>query len=181
MRLPEELRQRLSGEFHYAARRMEAAPGLPSKLYFFSVFFAEAGRILNLAWDDDVALVHMVCQATHGQINARLQLATSGADTVVGIPKDLPVALGQIASDLADLFDTPTLDKAVLEEVLARLSAIAFATTGNGGYLFMKGDLKISTSPTVTERPAAQSTGVPPVSASPPAPSHPSGRQVVRR
>ncbi len=144
--LPKQVRQRLTQEFRYASQKMDEATDLPTKLYFFSVFFGEANRSLNLAWDDDLALLHMVCQTAYEHMNQRIQLMASGADRVVGIPKDLPWALSEIARSLALLFEVPETDKQKLERVLSRLAAVTYTTTGNGAYLYNKGQIKISPS-----------------------------------
>lgn len=146
MALPKDVRHRLAQEFHYASQKMDEVPDLPSKLYFFSVLYGESQRALNLAWDDDLALLHMVCEAAYQQINTRIQLAVSGADRVVGIQKELPQVLSEIARKLALLFETPEIDRLELERLLSRLAVITYATTGNGAYLHIKGQLKISAS-----------------------------------
>lgn len=148
MSLPREIRERLAKEFRFVAQKIEEAPDIPAKLYFFSALYGEAGRALNLAWDDQLALIHLVCQATYERLNGRVQLVASGADRVVGIPNGIPEALPEIARALAGLFDATELDTQGLQTTLSRLATIGFATTGNGAYLYIKGHLRIS-APTV--------------------------------
>ncbi len=142
MPLPETIRQRLTDEFHYAAKKIEEEEGLQRKLYFFSVTYGEASRLLNLAWDNDLALIHVVCQASHQQIEARVQMMMSGADRVMGLPKETPDVLARTVHSLALLFEKAEMDREQLAVVLAEVSALAYTSAGNGGYLYMKGVIK---------------------------------------
>src|SRR4030042_5564449 len=99
-----DFRQRLAKEYRYAVTKMQEATQLINKLFYFSVFFGEAQRILNWEWDTDLALIHMVTQHIHTQINATIQMP--------GIVQTLPIdwttvsdKLTQVASDLATYFE----------------------------------------------------------------------------
>jgi hypothetical protein len=132
-----DLRQRLAKEYRYAANKMQqAAP--ERKLFYFSVLFGEAQRILNFEWDKDLALLHMVTQQSYNQISAQ-------APTLSII---LPVKastiyekLTQATSEIASYYEKEEneTNKEELYQKLADLTEIAYIATGNGSYLYEKG------------------------------------------
>ncbi len=141
MQLQEVSRQRLATECRYAVTRMRQEIGPARKLYYFSVFYGEAQRILNSEWDPDIALIQMVTQQTYNQINSQIpSLGTT-------IPIDATIVyeqLTKVASDLANYFEK-TEDETTREElyqILSRLAEIAYVTGGNGAYLYEKGLIK---------------------------------------
>ena len=144
MNMREEFRQRLVSEYRYTVTKMQDSKQLARKLFYFSVFFGEAQRILNWEWDTDLALVHMITQHVHTQINAPMQ--------VPGLLQTLPIdwsvvfdKLTQVASDLATYFEKSKNegDKEELYQILSRFAEIAYAVTGNGSYLLEKGTFKL--------------------------------------
>jgi len=134
-----EYRQRLAKEYRYAVTKMqEAQPA--KKLFYFSVFFGEAQRVLNLEWNRDLALIYLVTQHIHTQINAQ-------APILVQLPIDLAIVferLTQVASDLADYFEKTENEgtREELYQVLACLAEIAYVVSGNGSFLYEKGVIK---------------------------------------
>jgi hypothetical protein len=143
MRLPDITREHLHTEFRIAADRMAATPDLLGKLYFFSAMFGEANRVLNRQWDDELALMHLVISAAHGTIMGRLSQPSPVGESMSGIPDELPDALTKIAADLADLLREPEQDSESLLSILSRLAVVAYSTTGNGYYLYLKGAIEV--------------------------------------
>ena len=139
MQLPEPLRKRLANEFRFAADGMAANPDLVSKLYFFSAFFGETNRVLNQSWSPELALMHLVLQKVHGQLNERLNIPTAGTE----IPSELWGALDKLANELAELFHGKQIDGGALMHVLTRAAELGYVATGNGYYLYLKGEIKI--------------------------------------
>ena len=141
--LREELRQRLVKECRYAVTKMQQETQPAKKLFYFSVFFGEAQRVLNWGWDSDLALIHMVTQHAYTQINNTMQ--------VPGLGQVLPIdwtiifdKLTQVASDLASYFEKAENDgsKEELCRILGHFAEIAYAVNGNGSYLYEKGLIK---------------------------------------
>jgi hypothetical protein len=140
----EEFRQRLAKEFRYAVTKMQDAKQPANKLFYFSVFFGEAQRVLNWEWDTDLVFIHMVTQQVHTQINAPMQ--------VPGLLQTLPVdwsaifdKLTQVSSDLAAYFEKAQNEgnKEELHRILGSFAEIAYAVSGNGSYLQEKGAFKL--------------------------------------
>jgi len=130
---------RLANEFRFAADKMAESPDLVTKLYFFSAFFGELNRAFNQLWGPELGLTHLVLQDVHEKINRRVNVPAVGTK----IPNELPGALDQLANDLAALFESKQIDDARLHQVLARAAELSYVVTGNGYYLYLKGQIKI--------------------------------------
>jgi hypothetical protein len=140
--LHKELRQRLATEYRYAATKMQESPDASKKLFYFSVFFGEAQRVLNWQWVRDIALIHMVTRQVHAQITH-----TDPSPAPV-----LPIKwatvfehLTQTASDLATYMEKTGNEDSEEElcQILGRFAEIAYLVSGNGSYLYEKGIIKL--------------------------------------
>lgn len=154
LKLPESVQKRLGSEFRFAADRIARSPDLPTKLYFFSAFYGEINRMLNQAWRSELSLAHLILKATYDSINGRLMAPTPDG---VNIPAELPDALDRLADELASIFLSKETNDMQLFEALARASQLAYVVTGNGYYLYLKGDVKISGGPNVLPPPSSRS------------------------
>jgi hypothetical protein len=138
-----ELRQRLAKEYRYAATKMQEVAQPTKKLYYFSVFYTETQRLLNLEWDRDLVLIYTVAHHVYTQINTTLQ--TPGS---VVLPIDWATViekLTQYASGLATYYEKTEDDNSRQEmyQTLGHLAEIAYAVSGNGSYLYEKGSFKL--------------------------------------
>lgn len=139
-----EFRQRLAKEYRYAVTKMQEATRLDKKLYYFSVFFGEAQRVLNWEWNRDLALMYTVTQHVHTQVNATIMTPTVGQV----IPIDWATffdKLTQVSSDLATYFEKPENEssKEELYQILGCFAELAYMASGNGSYLYEKGLFKL--------------------------------------
>jgi hypothetical protein len=139
----EEYRQRLAKEYRYAATKMQEVSEPARKLFYFSVLFGEAQRVFNWEWSTDLALIHLITQHVHTQINVPMQTP--------GLLQALPIdwsaildKLTQAASDLATYFEKAENEdsKEELYRILGYLTEVAYSLTGNGSYLYEKGAFK---------------------------------------
>jgi hypothetical protein len=142
VKLPDTVRDRLVWELGFAVDKMRAESHPHAKLYYFSVFFTEANRILNMAWDTDLLLLHNVTQATQTAIASRLTAMAARAETPLGVPPDLFDLLTSAAADLLRYVEQDGSHEELCG-ILGRLSELAYATTGNGHYLLEKGAIKL--------------------------------------
>lgn len=135
-----ELKQRLANEYRHAATRMQEVTDPAKKMFYFSVFFGEAQRVLNWEWDRDLALIHMVTHQVYTQIRPTTQTPILGGL----LPIDATTVyekLTQVASDLAAYFEKTENDdsREELRQILGRFAEIAYVVSGNGSYLYEKG------------------------------------------
>jgi hypothetical protein len=137
--LPEVVRGRIASEFRFAAETMAATPDLGEKLYIFSAFFGELNRALNQFWTPELGLAHLVLREVHQLINGRLSMPTPGTR----IPPELPEALDRVAAGLATIFESERIDEVKLYQLLARAAELGYVATGNGYYLYLKGQIRL--------------------------------------
>ncbi len=143
MLLRKELRQRLAEEYRHAVIKIQESPQPARKLFYFSVFFSEAQRTLNWQWDRDLSLIYAVTQFAHTQINTAIQTFA----LTQALPIDWDAVYDKLtlfASDLATYFEKTENDSGEeLCQILGHFAGIAYAVTGNGSYLYEKGNIKL--------------------------------------
>lgn len=141
LKLPDDLHRRLTQECRYAAKRMSESPNVHEKLYYFSVFFGEATRVLNWHWDRDLALIWFMTQNFHNQVSAATQAMKSG-EAVVTLTTEYFEALTKTTSDLVEFIEQKGTDEE-LNGIMGRFAELAYVITGNGYYLFQKGHISV--------------------------------------
>jgi hypothetical protein len=142
LKLPESIQKRLASEFRFARDKMAESGDFDSLMYFYSAFYGEVQRALNLHWNADLALMHSVLVHSHQTTMGRLQAIRAG-DVSVDLPKGLREALLQVALELNTLFEGDEIDERSLYGILTRIGELTFAMTGNGYYLYVRGAIKI--------------------------------------
>ena len=141
MHLSPELNKRLKDEMRLAVDKMVETENPNQMLYYFSVFFGEATRVLNWQWDEDLVLIWTIGQNVHGALNQRLQAITQG-ERVITITKPYFDALKRQAITLVEWVEKEG-NKTELCDIMAGLAKIIYATTGNGFYLLDKGFISL--------------------------------------
>lgn len=139
-----ELRERLVGEFRYALGKMQEEQNPTKKLFYFSIFFAEPQRLTALEWDSDLALIGVVTQQVHAQINATMQNPV----ILQSLPIDWQIVfnkLTEVANDLTIYFENARdkEDQEKLCDILGQITKISFVVSGHGSYLLEKGTFKL--------------------------------------
>jgi len=139
--LSEQYRQRLANEYRYAVTRIQQEGQPVRKLFYFSVFFGEAQRVLNFEWNRDLALIYTVTLHAHTQINAAMQ-----SPGLMQLPIDWTAIYDNLtlaASDLAAYLEKAKNGRGEqLCQILGRLAEIAYIVSGNGIYLHGRGSFK---------------------------------------
>jgi hypothetical protein len=138
MQLSKSNKLALANEIRTAVDYMGKTNIAQEKMYFFSAVFGMANRIMNLEFDPELGFVHHVTNAAHVTINANLMSMAQG-QSVRTFPPQLFEKLQEALEDLAAHIEEGEPPYPVLE----RISNLAYSTTGNGYYLFLKGSLKI--------------------------------------
>jgi hypothetical protein len=59
------------------------------------------------------------------------------------IPPELPEALDRVAAGLATIFESERIDEVKLYQLLARAAELGYVATGNGYYLYLKGQIRL--------------------------------------
>jgi transaldolase len=108
------------------------------KMFFFSAIFGMANRIMNLEYDPELAFLHHVTLAAYSTINTNLAVMAQG-QTVITLPPNVFDKLQDTLNNLAKYIEEGKQTYPVLEVI----SNLAYSTSGNGYYLFLKGVLTI--------------------------------------
>jgi hypothetical protein len=143
--LPKQVHQRLASEFRLAASKVAEAENIEAKLYFFSVFYGETGRQLNVHWDPDLALLFEVVQAACLQIGGRVPVPPGVGLLPNGLPEGYLQAMDEVSDELAGAFEGKggEVNLPRLYAALARTAELTYVVGGNGAYLHMKGMIKL--------------------------------------
>jgi hypothetical protein len=139
MKISKTMTGRFIEELRYVAKQMEETENLEEKLYYFSAVFGAAQRIINFEFDPEMLFIHQVTQLAYNQIQQRLVLIKSGQQTSVELPDNLFTVLREMVGELAARVENGEATYPILEKIMT----LSYSTTGNGYYLFQKGELKI--------------------------------------
>ena len=139
MNLSQNMKSELTNEINFVVRQMRDVSSPAEKLYFFSALYGIAQRIINFEYDPELMFIHQVLQFVYNTINARIAMITTGQQTPVGIPDNL---FTNLENSLAEM--TYNIERgANTYPQLQAMVNLAYSTTGNGYYLYLKGMLKI--------------------------------------
>jgi hypothetical protein len=138
MQLSKSNKLALANEIRTAVGYMSKTNIAQEKMYFFSAVFGIANRIMNLEFDPELGFVHHVTNAAYATINANL-ISMAQGQSVRTFPPQLFEKLQEALEDLASHIEKGESTYPALE----RISNLAYSTSGNGYYLFLKGALKI--------------------------------------
>jgi len=138
MRLSEDNQLALVKEIRTVVKHMSTANTPQQKMYFFSAVFGIANRIMNLEFDPELGFIHHVTTAAYNTINTTLLLISQG-QSVPTLPEGIFDRLQEALEDLATHIEEGKRTYPVLE----RISNLAYSTSGNGYYLFLKGMLRV--------------------------------------
>lgn len=112
------------------------------KLYLFSAVFGTINRVMNFHCDPVLVFSHLVLQAVHQGLNTRLAASRGPtAQAHMAVPTEMIDALFAYLLEFSAALDSK-VDSAVWA-VLQKFSNLAYATTGNGFYLYLTGQLSL--------------------------------------
>jgi len=139
MNVSKEMQELFANEIDFVLQRMKESNDAAAKLYFFSGVYACALRIINIEFDVELAFVHHVLQAAHQMIDGRITRLQQGMDRHIVLPEKffdrLQEALEEMLSKIKQGEET--------YPVLQTIFNLAYSTTGNGYYLYLKGVLPV--------------------------------------
>ena len=139
MELRDDIRQTLATEFNFAVGKMEQSQQAHLELlYYYSAFFGAINRALNLEWNRELVLCHLVMNSSYKDMQVAVEQKILNF-----VPPALPEILTNVCKEIARLFDTNTMTTENLYPLLARIAELSYATTGNGYYNIMKGNLRL--------------------------------------
>ncbi len=139
MNLSPEMKKTFIDEIRFVLKNMRNTTIASQKWYFFSAIHAMAQRILNFEYEPELVFVFQVFQLAYNTVNARLAALSVGQEAGINIPDNLFTKIEDELEKMVTLMEKGDSSYPVLQ----RLINIAYSTTGNGHYLYLKGMLKI--------------------------------------
>jgi hypothetical protein len=139
MKISKQMTEHFANEMHNVAKQIKGTENVEEKLFYFSAVFGAAQRVINFEFDDEMLCIHQVTSLAYNQIQQRIVLIKSGQQPTIGLPNNLFIVLQDMVEELAKLVEKGESTHALLEKMLV----LSYATSGNGFYLFQKGELKI--------------------------------------
>jgi hypothetical protein len=138
MKLSVSNKKTLVKELYFIHELMDRYEAPEDKMYCFSAVYGIANRIMNLEFDAELSFLHYVINAAHNTINGALAAASQRHSSPT-IPPQVFQKLQDAVKELGTFIEEEKQTYPVLEKI----SNLAFSTTGNGYYLYLKGFLKI--------------------------------------
>ena len=138
MNLSPDMQKVFTDEVAMAIKHMKSVNTLEEKLFFLSAVHGAAFRIMNIQYDSELAFIHHVVNAAYGMMQANLAFIKQGQG-VNTFPKD-------VFDKLEDALEYLVAKVARGEQtypILEKISNLAYSTTGNGYYLYLKGMLTV--------------------------------------
>lgn len=138
MNLSKDMQKVFTDEVRTATDHMKKADTPEEKIFFLSAVYGVAFRIMNIQFDPELAFIHHVVNAAYGMMNANLASIrqSQGVNT---FPKNVFERLEDALEQLAEKIEQGERTYPVLETI----SNLAYSTTGNGYYLYLKGMINV--------------------------------------
>jgi len=140
MKVPEPYKSKLLSEFDHVLVRLTEERRPDEKMFHFSALHGTVNRILNFECTEDLIFLHHVLSTLFAAFNGRIQALMQGAEPAIKLD---PLLLDKLVEHTRDLAACLREDKDA-SDIYRKMIALAYATTGNGYYLYQKGALKIT-------------------------------------
>lgn len=134
MRISDDMRRNLVDEFRMIREKMVEEENPLKKMWWYSGCYGIVFRAMNFEFDPHLVFLHSMLNSSYAAINRRVNAITQGDRSVI-LPDDYFQRLAAFVGEIADLIerDEPTY------EVLEKIAAMIYITTGNGYFLHLKG------------------------------------------
>lgn len=138
MNLSKDMQKVFTDEIRTAINHMKKVDMPEEKLFFLSAVYGVAFRIMNIQFDPELAFIHHVVNAAYGMMNANLASMRQGQG-VNTFPKNVFEKLEDALKQLVEKIEQGERTYPVLETIFN----LAYSTTGNGYYLYLKGMISV--------------------------------------
>ena len=139
MKLSADMKKIFTDEVHLVINNMKKSSVATEKLFFFSASYAMAQRIINIEYDYELNFIQQVLQLAHSTINTRLSAISTGQHQYPSIPDNLFDKLEETLGEMVSLID----EGLETYPALQKIANLAYTTTGNGYYLYLKGMIRL--------------------------------------
>jgi hypothetical protein len=140
MKVPEPYKSKLLSEFDHVLVRLTEERRPDEKMFYFSALHGTVNRILNFECTEELIMLHHVLSTLFAAFNGRIQALMQAAEPAIKLD---PLLLDKLVEHTRNLAEALREDKDPTG-IYRKMIALAYATTGNGYYLYQKGALKIT-------------------------------------
>lgn len=141
MKLSPEYKKRIADEFKFVLDKMKAKIPISEKMYYLSAIHGCLNRIINFEFDPTLLFINMVLQNAHGTFNTRFQSMKGGPEQVLKIDDKIFQALIDEIDQLRKNIEKESVNAIYLN--LQKIMILIYVTTGNGNYMYSRGQIKI--------------------------------------
>ncbi|NBJ15741.1 MAG: hypothetical protein FNP40_09250 [Dehalobacter sp. 4CP] len=134
----EFFRRELVEELRRVENMVRQEPSEEMKIYYFSAAYGITNRTYRYSFSKEILIADLLLNGAYNMMNERLNLLKGGNKTVAIDP----LIFEKVCDGLRDLADCFESGEDVFEPLKTIIGA-AFALTGPGNYLKVKGDLQI--------------------------------------
>ena len=139
MNLSADMQKRFTDEVYFVIKSIKNTDSPTEKLYFFSAGYGMAQRIINFEYEPELTFIQQVLQLVYNMVNARLAAISAGQEGGISIPDGLFDSLEEALEEMVDRIE----QGAETYPALQKMVNLAYSTTGNGYYLYLKGMLTV--------------------------------------
>lgn len=141
MNIAQEYKNLIVDEFEEIGGLLQKAKSPNDFLYLFSASYGILNRIMNIQCDPTLVFMHQILHALHQAMQARLQATVANPLEPYPFPVEFLPKMGEIIENLRLAIVRESEPEICLE--LSRASNLAYATSGNGYYLYIRKKLQI--------------------------------------
>lgn len=128
-------------EMDFAIGKMNESKTPDEMLYYFSACHGVINRVMNFFCDPILVFTHQVLTVTHNALRSRIEAKRSQGEPFLTVPQEMLERLIEYTRELKGALHDKKEPR--IYETLSRFSNLAYATSGNGYYLYQKGVLKL--------------------------------------
>ena len=139
MNLSADMQKKFIDEIHFVIKSMKNTDTPAQKLYFLSAGYAIAQRIINFEYEPELTFIQQVLQLVYNMVNARLVAMSTRQEAGISIPDNLFNSLEEALEEMVDRIEQGIETYPALQKMVN----LAYSTTGNGYYLYLKGMLTV--------------------------------------
>ena len=142
MNIPENFFNIILNEFKEVQKFCNVAKTIDDKLYYFSASFGTLNRVMNFHYEPILTFMHQILQDVHQSFLNRFANSRNPAAITSQFPEDFFIKLFDYFDLLISAFQNKNENQ--IREILEKFSNLTYATSGNGFFLYLKGNLKLS-------------------------------------
>jgi hypothetical protein len=139
MRVPQNLKTHILEEFGLVIAKLKEPIPLDERFYYYSAAFGAVYRAMNTECNQGLVFLHHTLTIVHSAFQTRLQAMNRGAERPVAIEGAMLEVLTKLTEDLRECIRLDQDSTAIC----IRLINLSYALSGNGYYLYKKGDLTL--------------------------------------